>query len=431
MRGSRKVAVLLAVLAMLGLTGGTWAPALADEPASGLTATVTPGTAGYGDRVKVEGSGWPAMTQVQAVVCGDLAIGGSAACDQTTAVLGVANVDGEVDIDMVVGNPPRPCPCVVRLASYTGPALAVDMPLVISGHPVGTPPTPALPLPNLHVKEVRLEGSGGIGAFFGASPARTLVVTIENRGTAPAVNPPIKVGVGKSEETKPNVGIGRDLTIEPLQSGRIEMKVELPFAAVGTWHVVGSVGEGDLGTTFETTWGAYPWGLIALCVFAAALLGLGVVVRVQAARRHRAGRVPAETAAALANRPYTLPDVVYVDSIGGFLVSPKAVGRSRLIKHLDGRLESQDLQALLSDPALAAGGAVLVQDGGPSQNGAGAAVVDLVALDTWLRHRDPSSAPPEGAEQLASQGTGDAVVDVDAVDTWLQRRDRKRSSQAN
>ncbi|MFD1827372.1 hypothetical protein [Mumia zhuanghuii] len=430
MRAARNLAVLFSLLVMLGVSGGAWTPALAeDEPATGLTATVTPGTAAYAERVKVKGSGWPAMTQVQAVVCGDLAIGGSAACDQTTAVLGVANVDGDVDIDMVVGNPPRPCPCVVRLASYTGPALAVDTPIVIDGHPVGTPPTPVLPLPNLHVKDIRLEGSGGFWGFFGAAPARKLVVTIENRGTAPAVNPPIKIGVGQSELTEPSIGVGRDLTIEPLQSGRIEMNVELPFAAFGTYHVVGSIGEGDLGTTFETTWGAYPWGLVALTVFAAVLLGLGVLVQARDVRRRRAGRVPAETAAALTSRPYGLPDVVYVDALGGFLVSPKAVGKSRLIKQLDGRLESQDLQALLRDPALAEGS--LVQDVGAGTNGAGAAVVDLLALDAWLRRRHPTTEAPEGVSDSSGPVSADAVVDVDAVDAWLTRRDGKQSSQAN
>ncbi|MBW9208438.1 hypothetical protein KV102_16270 [Mumia sp. zg.B53] len=427
MRTARKLGILLALLATLTFAGGFWAPTqAADEPASGLSATVSPGTAGYADRVKVKGVGWPAMTQVQAVVCGDLAIGGSSACDQGTAVLGVANVDGEVDLDLVVGNPPRPCPCVVRLASYTGPALAVDSPLVITGHPTGTPPTPVLPLPNLHVKEVRLEGSGGFWGLFGAAPARKLVVTIENRGTAPAVNPPIKIGVGQSAETEPTVGVGRDLTIQPLQSSRLEMNVELPFAAFGTYHVVGSVGEGDLGTTFETTWGAYPWALIAFTIMCAALLALGIYVRLKAAQERRKARMPGESAAALASKPYGLPDVVYVESLGGFLVSPKAVGKTRLINRLDGRLEGPDLVALLGDPGLASQTRVLsgtAADGG----GGGAAVVDLPSLDAWLTRRDPSGAP--SGDDPAAPVSADAVVDVDAVDTWLAHREGKRSSQ--
>ncbi|MGH1564966.1 hypothetical protein [Mumia sp. DW29H23] len=432
---ARRIPVLLLLLALLGAYAGTWSTASAADEV-GLTATVSPGSGAPGSQITVKGAGWPAMTQVQAVVCGDLAIGGSAACDQTSAILGVANVDGEIDLDMTVGNPPRPCPCVVRVASYTGPALAVDTPFVVTGHAVGTPPSAALPLPSLRVTDVKLEGGGGIGALFGFTPTRRLVFTIENQGNAPAVNPEVLIGVGQSEKTEPTVTTSRDLTIEPLQSATMEMDVSLPFAAFGTYHVVGQVGEGELGTTFSTEWATYPWALVAGCVLGVFLIGWGLRRRLDA-RRDRP-EVDRERAAALTSRPYALPDVVYVEAIGGFLVSPKAVGRSGLIRRLDGRLEQRDLEALLHDPALAVGTAVLSDLPAEAGGGAGASVVDLVALDTWLARRSPGAAtgsgsggPSGGPDGSGASAVADSVVDVEAVDAWLRRRDGKRSSHAN
>ncbi len=436
--------LLVAVLVVLqvGVASATvsavTAAAVPAADGAGLTASVTPGEAGRAERVRVESSGWPARTQVQAVVCGDLAIGGSAACDQTTGVLGLSDVDGKVELDLVVGNPPRPCPCVVRIASYTGPALAVDTPFVITGHPVGTPPTPTIPMPNLAISDVSLEGGGGlgatIGALFGLAPARTLVVTVRNEGTAAAVNPPVKIGVEKSERAKPSVVDGRDLTIEPLQTATVKTSVTLPVFAFGTYHVVGAVGEGEVAAPFATTWTAYPWGLIALYVPLLILLVWGIRRRL-AARRERQARVgdPAQ-AASLLERPYPLPDVVYVDAVGGFLVSPKAVGKTGLIKQLDGRLARGDLEGLLHDPT-AVLSAEAVQGLGPggTPGDPGAAVVDLRALDAWLTRQHPCAPAHDAGGAGETDGaarTADAIVDVAAADAWLDRREHMRSSQA-
>ncbi len=109
------------------------------------------------------------------MVCGDLAIGGSSTCAQESAVLGFVNDEGLAQLDLVVAAPPRPCPCVIRLASYNGPVVAVDIPFVVTGHPVGTPPAPILPSALLTVTDVEVQGDTGIGSWFGASPTRQLV----------------------------------------------------------------------------------------------------------------------------------------------------------------------------------------------------------------------------------------------------------------
>ena len=67
--------------------------------------------------------------------------------------------------------------------------------------------------------------------------------------------------------------------------------LELPMAAFGTYHVVGQVGDTEVGA-FELEWTTYPWGLFALNALALVLLAWGV--------RHRLAACVARRAAALA-----------------------------------------------------------------------------------------------------------------------------------
>ena len=317
-------------------------------------------------------------------MCGDLAIGGSNTCDQSAGQLGAADQDGKVILDVVVGDPPRPCPCVVRVASYGGPALSIDIPFVVTGHPVDTPPQPEVPAARVVVSDIELQGGGGWKALFGAAPERRVVLTLQNTGTAPAVDPQVSLGVGKGESTEPSSTTTTDLTIEPLQSAEVSVQVGLPIAAFGDFQVVAQVGD-DQATASSTTWSAYPWGLIALNVLGLALLLWGIWRRTTARRRaEAAARAAGHRATA---DGYALPDVVYVAALGGFLVSPRAASRSRVLRKVEGRLEAHDLAALL------AGGAAQPDTplgrrppSGPAVE-AGAAVVDLLAVESWLAVR--------------------------------------------
>lgn len=413
------VAALLALLAALLLPVAGAAPASAageDPTATALNGTVSPGTALPGTLVHIDSSGWPALTQVQAVVCGDLAIGGSNTCDQTAGQLGAADAGGVLSLDVVVGDPPAPCPCVIRVASYSGPVLSLDIPFVVEGHETGTPPTPTAPEADVQVTDVRLEGSGGVAALFGAAPSRRLVVTLTNQGTAAAVNPTVRVGVGKSDKTEPTSLTVTELTLDPLQSAQVAVDVRLPFAAFGTYRI--AVASGEDGAIARTSWSAYPWGLVGLNVLGLLLIGWGL-------RRRYLAKSRAAAAAArhrMVERPYPLPDVVYVEELGGFLVSPRAAGRSRLLGRVTGRLESQDLAALLGVvPAGEPGPTGVVPAAAVADEG-GDAVVDLAAADRWLARRAHRSHGQQAAEPEAEEAAPDAVVDLAAVDRWLERR---------
>lgn len=433
------------------------APAAADpgdEPTSSpsgtaapvsISGTAAPNVAAAGETVFVQGTGWPAKTQVQAVVCGDLAIGGSATCAQRSAVLGYVNEEGLVELDLVVSAPPRPCPCVIRLSSYNGPVVAVDIPFVVSGHPVGTPPAPTLPSGLVTVTEVQLEGGTSIASWFGAAPEKQLVITVRNDGDAVALDPEVGVGVGKADDLEAQPVRIDGLSLDPGETETVRIDVTLPFAAFGEYRVIGQVGVAEAGT-FSTTWTSYPWGLVALNVLGALLLAWGIRRRLEARRRRRLGEQAGVAGVALGatpglERPYVLPDVVYVSEVGGFLVSPKMAGRSGLLKRVEGRLEVQDLAAL--GAVTVAGTPMLSLPAADSPVAAGDAVVDLTALDMHLARRagetveDAAPVPVavgrggrrRAARSSSGQGSGqgsgqdEAVVDMDAADAWLGKDD--------
>ena len=254
--------------------------------------------------MRIEGDGWPKGTQVQAVVCGDLAIGGSSTCAMSSAVLGFANDDGLVQLDLVVAAPPRPCPCVVRLSSYDGPVVAVDIPFVVTGHPVGKPPKPVLPAASVTVTDVALRGGGGVASWFGAAPSQDLVITVRNDGTAPAVDPELVLGIGKSSDVEATPVRIDALTLAPGQTQTVVVGVSLPFAAFGDYQVVGQVGEQSTGR-YQVAWSSYPWGLVALNLLGLLLLAWGVTRRIRKRRcraRDRGSRRRAGVAALPAAR---------------------------------------------------------------------------------------------------------------------------------
>ncbi len=304
------------------------------------------------------------------------------------------------------------------------------LPFIVEGHPTGTPPQVQGAKPDVRVTDVRLEGGGGLASFFGAGPQRRVVMTLTNQGKAPAVNPEVRLGIGKSDQTEPSSVSKTDVTIDPLQSVQVSVDVALPVAAFGSYNVVTQAGKAAT-PVVVTTWTAYPWGLIVLNLIGLGLLlwGLWRRTRLNRAARREAihGPAPAETV-----KVYPLPDVVYVESLGGFLVSPQAAARTSVLKRVKGRLATQDLVNLLAaegaDTSVLAGTSV----GGAA---AGAAVVDVTAADRWLSRRGQTAGATatEPERHVTARGQvasgGEALVDTAAVDTWLaQRAERNRSA---
>ncbi|MET7399640.1 hypothetical protein ABZS66_39780 [Dactylosporangium sp. NPDC005572] len=357
-------------------------PAAAD----GLDATVSVPEARAGDTVTVRGSGWPAGQLLQLVTCGELALTGSGACDMRLALATPVRDDGTFSVQLRVGDPPRPCPCVIHVAMVgTGVAGHVDVPLAVPGHATGPVPQAGATVSRLEVVSVRLDGRPRWTEWFGAEADRTLVYQVRNPGAQTLRDLPFNVRVGRG-----GPGGGGDPApappsgeLRPGETRELRAPVTVPFAAFGRYQVHADIaGLGAASVPYD----AYPWGLVALNVVGVALIVFGAYRRI---RFYRAGggRQPLPAG----DDPFLLPPVVRVPSLGAVLVFDDAPGVRRLRRQAGAQVSAATLRELLADP-----------DAGPHT-----AVVDLAALDRVLGT----------ADDPRTRDT--AVVDLTALDEVL------------
>ncbi|GIF93556.1 hypothetical protein [Catellatospora chokoriensis] len=351
-RMRRLIAGLLGTSALLF----TPLPAHAD----GWSVTLSAPKARPGETVRVTGANWPAGRLVQLVTCGELALGGSASCDMRGALATAVRPDGTFSVVLTVGEPPRPCPCVVHAAAVgAGESGHVDAPLDVSGHPTGPVPVPARTQAQVDVVEARLTGGGSVSAWFGGPQQRTLVYTVRNAGASALTGAPLTVRVGNGLDAVPTPPTGE---LRPGETRTYEVAVTIPFAAFGAYPV--TVELGGLGRA-KAVHQAYPWGLVLLNVIGLALIGFGVL------RLLRRRRVRAVGPALAGDGPMLLPAVVRVPDLGAYLVFDDAPGAGRMRRLAGGQLAPDEVRRLLERE--------------PRQPDA---VVDLRALDAYLATRE-------------------------------------------
>lgn len=377
----------LANAALMGLLGvvivivaGPGAADAADPVGADVTGLVVPSSARPGERVVVESSGWPAGAQVQGAVCGDLGIGGSKACRLSGATLGRAGADGQVRLEIVVAKPPRPCPCVVRITTFSSVAVSFDAPLNVIGHPVGTPPVPVEPSARIEVGAVKVT-NGGAGRWFGLASEATLAVTVRNTGSVQAAAPPLRYGFGVGD-VSPDETYRSGVIVPAKQERIIEIPAEVPSGFGGAFRAV--VQTDETAALSSVRWTSRPWALFSL--FVAMVLLVAMMVRKPTRRRHT-GLIGAGNLARHRNGGpgpgYPLPDVVFVEEIGGVLINPSMLRRSRLLNKVGGRISVEDLMRLGSDrtPAHRAGEAASGADSG------------VLTESAMVNSRQPSANP--------------------------------------
>ncbi len=192
------------------------------------------------------------------------------------------------------------------------------------------------------VTDVRVKAHGGVASLFGGGQDASVIVTLYNRGNLVATNPSIKVGVGKSDDLEPTDVTVTDAVIEPLQSVDVTIDARLPAGTFGSYFAVATT-SGDADAPLRTAMGhSYPWGLFALNLIGFLAIGWAVWRRRTAGKR----RERADALLRLEGRAYPLPDVVYVESLGGFLLSPAAAKRAHVLSRVKGRVEVEDLVPL-------------------------------------------------------------------------------------
>ncbi|MEV4414045.1 NEW3 domain-containing protein [Catellatospora sp. NPDC049609] len=322
--------------------------------------TLSAARARPGDAVRVTGANWPAGQLVQLVTCGELALPGSSSCDMRAALAAAVGRDGGFAVSLTVGEPPRPCPCVVHVSAVgAGGGGHVDAPIEISGHPTGPVPRPARTPTSLEVVEARLTGGGSLPAWLGAPHERTLVYTVRNAGTQTLTGVPLTVRVGNGADAVATPPTGE---LRPGETRTYQVAVPIPFAAIGDYPVTAELG--GLGQA-RAVHRAYPWGLVLLNLVGLIMIALGVRRLLRRRRVRGYGPQLAVDGAVL------LPAVVRLPDLGAYLVFDDAPGAGRMRRLAGGRLTPEDLRRLLEREAQQ-----------PT------AVVDLAALDAFLTSRE-------------------------------------------
>ncbi len=303
-RTTRWAAVVLALLLPLLPSSG----AAADGPAVHLSAQ----QAGAGGTVTVTGTGWRPRTLLTLLVCGQNAIGGTDSCANATGRAVTTDASGAFSGQLPVAEPPKPCPCVVHVATVLGDPVSADAAFSVAGHPVA-------PLPQdtqggrLAALAARLDGGSGLLTWFGAPAQRRLVVTVGNLGSDAARDPVFKVGVSHGVYAPQWQDEQWHGTVRPGARAEVRLPVELAAGAHGAYQITLSYA----GTVLVVQpWSvARPWGVtlfwILLCaVVPAAVFRIGMAVVDRVRPRRPAPRPAAAAPREAAGLPWFASDTV-------------------------------------------------------------------------------------------------------------------------
>ncbi|WP_248001167.1 hypothetical protein [Streptomyces sp. RPA4-5] len=280
--------------------------------------------AGKGGSVTVTGRGWRPKALLTLLICGQNMIGGTNACANGEGRAVTTDAHGAFRRKLPVAEPPKPCPCVVHVATVTGAAADAEAPFTVAGHPVA--PLPKEPTGGrlAVVAQPRLTGSSNLLTWFGAPAQRELRFTVGNLGPAPAKDPVFQVGTSHGVFAPQWAEQQWRGTVPAGKKAEVRLPVELPAGAHGDYLVSLKYGGKVL---VEQPWGAgRPWGVtlfwVLLCVVvptAVFRIGMAVVDRVRphlpgrdhgcsagrprsAGRTHAAGRPPGAAGKRIRNR---------------------------------------------------------------------------------------------------------------------------------
>ncbi|MFI9105589.1 hypothetical protein ACIGXA_34300 [Streptomyces fildesensis] len=252
------------------------APAADQKPAVALA----PQQAKPGTEITVTGRGWKPTTLLTLLVCGQNAIGGTNSCSNESGRAVTTDAKGGFTQKLPAAAPPKPCPCVVHVATVMGDSVTVDAPFVVTGHPVAELPQTS-GAGRLAVLTARLQGGGGLLTWFGSPPQRQLVFTVGNLGSGPVKNPVFQVGVSHGVFAPQWEEQQWSGSVAPGMKQQIKLPVELTSGAHGDYRVQLRYGGKVLVT--EPWDVGRPWGVtlfwILLCVVVpAAVFRIGMAV---------------------------------------------------------------------------------------------------------------------------------------------------------
>ncbi|MER7554033.1 hypothetical protein ABTX86_29095 [Streptomyces anulatus] len=294
------LAALLALLPALSVLTAPGARAADGEPAVSLSKK----EAGKGGEITVSGSGWRAEALLMLLICGQSTpergvVGGTNSCANADGRAVTTDKKGAFSKKLPVTEPPKPCPCVVHVATVTGEQALADAVFTVAGHPTADLPEQTGGGKLAVLATTRLEGDSSVLTWFGAPPARRLVFTVGNLGSAPVKDPVFEIGTAHGVYAPQWEERQWRGTVAPGAKAQIKLPVELSAGAHGDYQISLRYGEKVLA---EQPWGVgRPWGVtlfwVLLCLVVPAAvfrIGMAVVdkVRPRPAGSHRT-RTPA------------------------------------------------------------------------------------------------------------------------------------------
>ncbi|MGW1434919.1 hypothetical protein ACWD7M_06785 [Streptomyces griseus] len=294
------LAALLALLPALSVLAPQGARAADGDP----TVSLSKKEAGKGGEITVSGSGWRAEALLMLLICGQSTpergvTGGTNACANADGRAVTTDEKGAFSKKLPVTEPPKPCPCVVHVATVTGEQALADAVFTVAGHPTADLPEQTGGGRLAVLATTRLEGDSSLLTWFGAPPARRLVFTVGNLGSAPVKDPVFEIGTAHGVYAPQWEERQWRGTVAPGAKARIKLPLELSAGAHGDYQVSLRYGRKVLA---EQPWGVgRPWGVtvfwVLLCLVVPAAvfrIGMAVVdkVRPRPAGAHRT-RTPA------------------------------------------------------------------------------------------------------------------------------------------
>lgn len=313
------VALLSVLLPALLLLPAPGARAAEGKP----TVRLSQEQAGKGGEITVKGGDWRPGALLMLLICGQSTpdrgvIGGTNSCANAEGRAVTTDKKGAFSKRMPVAEPPKPCPCVVHVATVTGEQALADAVFVVAGHPTAPLPAATDGGKLAVLATTRLEGDSGVLTWFGAPASRRLVLTVGNLGSAPVKDPVFQVGIAHgvfAPQWEEHQWRG---TIAPGRKARIQLPVELAAGAHGDYQISLRYGKKVLA---EQPWGVgRPWGVtlfwILLCLVVPAAvfrIGMAVVDKVRPRRAHTsvraaAGRLRPSDTRTTAVLPWFTPD---------------------------------------------------------------------------------------------------------------------------
>lgn len=282
-RSQRIFALVLGVLVAGGARAGA---AQTTDPTVAIDRT---GTAA-GETILITGTGWPSGASLIVELCGHGGLRGSVDCDvahQRTAGVGPS---GTFSVELTSGQPPVPCPCVVKATDQSS-QIAATAPIAVAG--VATLPITAddvAAVRALEISAMTITGGQRWAELFGAGGRRVLEVTLVNTGPLAIDAPKVNVSWGSGSNPDGFVKPPEVDRMEPGASQILTIPLHRSALTFGAQTAVVEVqGLGSPVVARASTTG-YPWGLLVVALVVLQLLLLRLRDRLR--RRVHRGHEP-------------------------------------------------------------------------------------------------------------------------------------------